>query len=195
MFNSFVDAVRNLLSRLRPWVIICPWQQAVRVRLGKWQRVLGPGLHLRIPWADLIFVQSVRLRITALGRQTVTTTDGHTLTFCGAVGYSITNIAKLYTSMHHPDDTILNIAKAAIGAYVWTNRLADCAPKAVQKAVVDALDLDKFGITVSGIYLTDFAAVRTYRLITNDGDYQRGMTLQTDSPAMQQPAAPTEGYG
>lgn len=196
MFNSFFEMLRSFLSRLRPWVIICPWQQAVRVRLGSSQKILGPGIHFRIPWADILFVQSVRLRITTLGRQTVSTADGQTITFCGSVGYSIDDIGLLYSTLHHAEDTIMNLVKQAIAEFIYRRNLAECSPDEVNDMVTNVIDLSRYGITVSGVYLTDFSCVRTFRLIGDQGDYQRGRHLDTEMPSMNESGAyATEGLG
>lgn len=186
--NELIAAVRQLLLGLRLWVTVTPWEQAIRVRLGRKVTLLEAGIHLKIPLLDMIYLQSVRMRITELQRQTVTSQDGHTITTSGCLGYSVLDIAMLYKTLHHPDDTITNLARAAIAQYISTHPIAECRPAAIEENL-KALDFSAYGISAAHIYVTEFVVVRTYRVI---GDYSYGSSgakLSTDSLYTRTPAS------
>jgi hypothetical protein len=97
--------------------------------------------------------------------------DGKTVTLSGAIGYVIEDIGKLYTTLHHAEDTIANMAMVAIAQYVSTHEIDVCHPDQIVAYLRETLDFGKFGLGEVTAYLTDFSVVRTYRLI---GDVQYG---------------------
>ncbi len=190
--NEFFNSIGRFLRNFQFWVIISPWEQGLRVRLGRYVSLLKAGVHLKLPFADIIFIKSVRLRISAFGRQTVTTTDGKVITFSGAVGYAIADIERLYRSLHHAEDTIQSFARARIAQYISTHTAAECHPSDIEQHLGASLreSLQEFGISEANIYINDFATVRTYRLI---GDYApggMGSILSTDRTSA---VAPSQG--
>lgn len=170
MLNNLVEIVRQFLEVFIWWTVIQPWEQGLRVRLGKSPRLLSPGLHFKFPYADAIYRQAIRRRNSNFGPQTVTTLDGHTLTICGTIAYSIRDLLELYDRLHHPEDAITSTATASIAAFISRHNLVDCPPNAVADACKADLGLRKFGILVHDVSLTTYARVRTYRLITDVAD-------------------------
>lgn len=178
--------VREIIELIRTifiwWVIVVPWEAGVRVRFGRWVRVLGPGPHLRLPFVDRVFVQSTRLRYTDLPVQTITTLDGSTVTVSGTVGFLVSDIRILYETLHHASDTIMNLAMAAVAESVRSRRLDQCKPAEIESEVTGKIDLSKFGLGDARFSLIDFAVVRAIRLI-NGQKWSHGDELRTyDNP-------------
>jgi hypothetical protein len=178
--NEFIGLVRQFLLGFRLWVTVTPWEQAIRVRLGRHLKLLRPGVHLKIPLLDLVYLQSVRMRVTQLPRQTIISKDNHTITLTAAIGYEICDIGMLYKTLHHPEDTISNLAQAAIVRYVSTHPLSECMPLAIE-AELKAMDLACYGLHSAEIFINDFAVARTYRVIGDYGNYAWGAKLSTDA--------------
>src|SRR3954469_20788485 len=107
--NSIKDLLDYILNIFKIWVIVQPWEQALRVRCGKNIRLMNGGVYFRIPYFDSFYVQSIRLRVIDLTIQTVTTSDLHTVTLSGSIGYQIDDIRKLYTTLYHPELTLSTI--------------------------------------------------------------------------------------
>jgi regulator of protease activity HflC (stomatin/prohibitin superfamily) len=170
---------KNLLQW---WIILAPWEQALRVRRGKIVHQLGGGIHLRIPFFDRFFVQSVRMRISELPIQTLTTLDGHTITLSGTLRYRIENLHKLYETLHDAEGTLSHIAQGAVADYIVTHPLEDCEPHTVVEAVsvVVKAELGNFGLNDIDVRITDYARVRTYRFIAQDVWRSVGQTLNTN---------------
>lgn len=165
------------------WVTVAPWEQAIRVTCGRRVTLLSAGMHRRLPFIDEIYKQSTRLRLIDMPIQTVTTRDGQTITVGGNVGYVIRDLRALYNSLHHAEGTLRNLAAARIAEYIHGHVLEDCTPQLIQAATTDALDLDRFGLAEPRIDITDFAIVRTYRLIMDARWSVGGDALSTNQPA------------
>lgn len=166
-------------KQLRPWVIVNPWERAIRVRLGRWRVLLGPGLHLKVPIADAVFSQSVRRRICTMRTQTLTTDDGKTAMLGACLGYEIIDLDRLYDTLHHAEDTLENLALAAFANEVRSRTSGECAAEVIEQAVQARLDFERFGVGAVEVHLTDFAFVRTYRLISDPRYSGAGEKLET----------------
>lgn len=164
------------------WVVIQPWDQAVRVRFGNRITLLAPGVRWAIPWVDVIYTQSVRLRVVGLPIQTVTTRDNRTISVAGAFSYQIVNLVKLYQGLHHAEESLRLMGMGAIANFVHSRDLAGCGPRDIESALGATLNVQQFGIESRGISVTNYAVVKTYRLI-NDQYYGTGDALDTTSPA------------
>lgn len=165
--RAVLDALRNLLTW---WITVAPWEQAIRVRLGKHVQLLEAGVHLRIPVADRIYRQSTRRRNSALPAQTLITKDGKPLTVAVMVGYRISDLLRLYETLHHAEATISCIVLGAVGEFVVARESSDCGPGELAREVIRAADLGRYGLDDIAVTVTSFAFVRTYRFITGDGN-------------------------
>ena len=58
--------ILEILSRVVTWwVVVPPWQRALRLRLGTHQTELGAGIHLKIPYIHQV---TTRERISRIWR-------------------------------------------------------------------------------------------------------------------------------
>lgn len=172
------------------WFVVQPWELSIRVRYGKNIEKFGPGIHIKVPFFDRVYVQNVRTRNSILQPQTVTTTDGKTITLCGTLRYRIEDVLKLHMSLHQPEDTICQEVEAIITQYIIINKLEDCTAFNISEHVADNVDLTRYGLSDIKFFITDFAVVRTYRLI--NGDMRRYLTnghqLQTSNHLQNTPS-------
>ena len=164
--SGIIQSLLNYMTDLlRWWVVVAPWEQAIRVRLGKRVALLHAGVWLRIPLVDKIYIQSIRLRVVSTHTQTLTSLDGKLLTIGATVGYSVKDILKLYQTMHFPEQTIQNIVAARIAQCVAANPAANLTPAALGAVASNGIDFSQWGLEAGQVQVTDFAFVRGYRLI------------------------------
>lgn len=160
--NWVKDLFTYLSDFFKWWVVILPWQEGIRVRLGKRETHLKKGIYLRIPIIDSVFVQGVRLVYDQIPIMTIATKDKHVVTINGAIAFQITDIVKLYHSISNPKATLSGIAMSKISAYITSHDLADCNPLDIENNVT--FEKGEFGLEAE-IKITGFAPVRTFRLI------------------------------
>lgn len=179
--QSLFSALGNAL---RWWVTITPWEQGLRVRLGKNVTPLLPGIHLRIPLIDTIYKQTVRRRFSSVPTQTLTMADGRTVTVAGSLGYTIVDIEKLYATLHHAEATLEAEAQGIVSDYIIRNAYEEFTPQALQEFVEANLEFERYGIGDPQFVITTFVCVKTYRLLQGEPrDYTLGATLDTRSEA------------
>jgi hypothetical protein len=181
ILQQLLAALKSLLTW---WVMVAPWEQAVRVRGGKRLMLLNAGLHLRVPIWDRIYQQSTRRRFSVPPPQTLTTKDGKSLTVCVTVGYSIADLLLLYQSLHHPEEAVQAEVMGAVARVVTGLRSDECRPAQIGAAATGVVDLHRFGLTDFEITVVSYAIVRTYRFITGEGfTWRHGESLETTREA------------
>lgn len=163
--NQIKEFFQWLIDSVKIWVIVQPWESAVRVRMGKSTKILTKGIFFRIPYLDSIFVQENRLRIVQMSLQTLTTKDLNAITIEGAIGYSINDIEKLYNTLYQPETTISNFAKSKVAEYIFSRNHADVKPNEIEESILKDLKELNYGINIEYFKLQNFAIVKTFRLI------------------------------
>ena len=163
------------------WITISPWQQGIRVRLGKHVKLLNPGIHAKLPIVDTIYMQPIRVRAAYIGDQTLTTRDGKAVSLSASIRYEITDLMRLYKTLHNAHDTIEQQAQGVIAQYVYAHELSALSPSDIQEHAEHGLDLNQYGLRVHKITLTSFAVVRTYRLISGEIGAYTGYDQRLDT--------------
>jgi len=171
------ELFRSLSSAVRPWVIVAPWEQAVRVRLGRRVDLLGPGVHFRAPIADRAVTLCTRERRVQEHNQTMQTADGSVFTMTIAVTYSIGNAKQMLESIAQPEATIMIRAQSCVAKVVSEMPGDGVCPSAIEKGAADgfAEGVKDWGLAGASIQVLGFAKVRTYRLLMNDYSTRSGI--------------------
>lgn len=163
--NQLKDFFQWILDAIKIWVIIQPWEQGLLVRNGSTMKKLKGGIYFKIPYLDSVYVQETRLRVITLSMQTLTTKDGHTITINSSVGYVIEDLQKLYLTLYHPESTLTNIAMGEVAEFLYTHNKTEITPKDIENKVLEKLKADDYGLKFEYYKITNFAVVKTYRLI------------------------------
>lgn len=182
--NGLKWIVEKVLNLFRWWFVVLPWESGLRVTLGKRVTTLGPGIHLRIPVVHTVFKQSVRLRREDMPTQTLFTTDGKTLTIVANLQYSILDVAKLYNTLHEPTETIRTMFQSAIADFVTSLRSDQCSPEKVVNGALVNLNVEQYGLSDVKITITDFAFLKTYRLVQDSRWSFNNRGIDTSQPAI-----------
>lgn len=168
---NWLQQIADWIAKLKCWYVVRPWEQAIRVRCGKWIVSVLPGFHFRIPFIDEVLIQNVRLRVLNLPVQTVTNKSGETVTLSGAVRWRISDVRMIYEKLHTPEDWIYNTVLAALAEAVFESN-GDATPLKLGVAATKVLVSGSpgLGLEIECVSVTDFARVRTYRLISGEGN-------------------------
>lgn len=179
--DQIMAFIREFIGIFKVWMIIMPWEQAVRVRFGKHARLLEAGCHLKLPFVDSYYVQSTRKRNSVTGRQTILMKDGtRNAIVATVIGYAIADVLKLYSTLHHAEDTIRNMVMAEIVMAVCA--LDPLTPAGIEEHVTKNIDFAQHGLSDVDVRVVELSIARTYRVM---GDYAQvfmsGTSLHTES--------------
>jgi len=165
ILNTIISWIQNLFTW---WVIVMPWEQGIRVRLGTNTTILNSGFHWKFPFIDSVYLQTVKQRMIHVPMQTITTKDEKTITLMIGIGYTIGNIELLYNTLYHPETTIQCITMGKISDYISNNYLVECNQKYIVENIIKQNDMSEYGIDNLTINVLNFAVVRTYRLLQDN---------------------------
>lgn len=175
-FNEILKVISQLFQW---WIIVMPWERGLRVRFGKKVKELKEGIYLKVPFIDAAYIQSVRIRVIPMPPQTISTKDKHTLTISMCIGYSISDIYKLFNSLNNPEQTLSNICMGHIASYISGYNMNELTPEMIQDELSDKLNETNYGLKFDYIKIISYAAVRTYRLIQDSHWIQDNLQLNT----------------
>lgn len=164
------------------WFVLQPWEQALRVRAGRHIKKFEGGIHFKVPYLDAIFSQNCRLRISDIPQQTITNASNETLTIAGALRYRVEDVEPLYNKLHMAENTLAQTTQSLVADYVATSKGADCVPHRVQQHINQVIqkDFTEYGLADVKFLLTDYARVKTYRVIMGDMAKWTNHELATD---------------
>lgn len=161
-----------MLRGLRPWVTVKPWEQGVRVRLGKRTRLLRSGVFLKIPFIDTATVYPIRKRTAYAPLQTLRSRDQKTVTIGLIVQYRIADLLMVLDTLHNPEATLVHMSQGVVSDFVSTTDAGDLRPDLITKAVIEKVQPSQYGVEDFGILVSDNADLsqRTFRIL-QEGRY------------------------
>ena len=175
--NQVQQFFEYIFDIIKIFIIIQPWQTGIRVRCGKKIKKLTGGIYFRLPYFDSVFVQESRLRVVEVSMQTLTSKDLKTLTLNSSFGYTIQDIETLYETIYHPEVTLQNIAMSEVANFIFANKIEDITPESLGDAVLQKLEAKNYGISFEYFKITNFAVVKTYRLIQDTSWSHEGLNM------------------
>jgi regulator of protease activity HflC (stomatin/prohibitin superfamily) len=173
--NRFIEFIKYLLTW---WFFVEPWEQAVRVRAGSALDLYGPGVHFRIPFLDSVYVHNTRRMICAPAAQTLSSQDGQIYVVGITVSYCIIDVLKLHTLVHDPEGVLTQTMSQAAAEFINSRDREKISPDGLREFVAARIAAaSTTGLGDIDVCVSNFAAVRTYRLIQDnlafwrDGEY------------------------
>lgn len=180
MFDKLIDLLTSSFHLMAFLTIIQPYEQGVRIRLGKFSEVLDPGLHWKAPFAiDYIHKEHVVPKTDRLSSMATTTVDGRAVAFDAVITYRINDIRKAALEVEDVRDSIADACAGVIGTALagatWesirTGEVADGLTTACRKRGW------KWGIEIQAVQLTGISLVRNLRLSVSGQTHHGNMTV------------------
>ncbi len=170
----------SLAQPFKWWIVIASWEGALRIRLGKVTSELGPGIHLRVPLLDRIYVQSLRLRSIFGAGQTMTTKDGQVISVAVALEYGVKSLLQVYETLANPEAVLLFRVQGLISQHISQASSDALTPQSIQAAVNAELPFTDWGMDRLKVHVVTFAFVKTYRLLMNEYPNYTGLNGMED---------------
>lgn len=165
--ETFVGWLQSLGRGIRPWVTVKPWEQGVRIRLGKNARLLQTGVYMKIPFVDTASVYPIRTRTCYAPLQTLRSLDQRTVTIGLIIRYKVIDLLKVLDSLHNPEGTLIHLAQGVVSDLVSVTDAKEIRPGLITAAVMEKVRPDQYGIGDFAIMVSDNADLsqRTFRLL------------------------------
>lgn len=171
---GWISAIFEWLGKWIPRILIVDTvHAAVKFVWGKNAVPLGPGWYLWWPISTQVTLYPIARQAADLKAQTITTHDGRTVIVGGLLVYEISDVLAAVATTYEPEETAKAIVLSAIhdvcAQYSW-NELQEHlrSGKLGREMRAEAKkDLDRYGIKVLSLTLTDLAPCRVLKLVTS----------------------------
>jgi regulator of protease activity HflC (stomatin/prohibitin superfamily) len=168
MIANVVDALLANLGALIPAKIVRSYQRGVKFRWGVDVAELGAGLHWFWPLAESIEVKEVVEEVTNLPTQTVTTADGHAVTFSVNIAYEVQDARAYWTTVQDFDASLSAAAMTYLARELRERSWADLygEQRKIESGLTRSLaqKLSRWGVRIVDVGITDLARARPIRL-------------------------------
>lgn len=170
MFDKLIDKIIEFIGLFQFWIVLEPYQGGVRIRLGKWIKVLTPGPHLILPFGiDNCIYENVVVETMRLKPQSLTTKDGKSVVVSSVVTFTIEDVLKFLLEVEGRNAIIEDSGYGATSNFIlhktWQelNAMDDIGN---ELAKVIRRQCKLYGVKVSTVQVVDFTQCRSIRLMT-----------------------------
>lgn len=168
MFDKLLEFITNLGHEILPFTIINQWEKGVHLRVGKFKKIVSPGLKFKIPFFDRIWTHEVITQTIQLHPQTLTTSDEKGVVLKSIIRYHVHDVQKFLLNVMHATDVLVDTTQGVIRDIVEVTEWNDLVD--VNEIITNQVSelVYDWGITIEKITLTDLGIVRTYRIMSDD---------------------------
>lgn len=165
-----VDKILNLLFEfielIFPFVIVLQYEEAVLYRAGKYNKVLKPGFHLKIPFLDSYHKDIVTVDTMKIEDVTITTLDNKTATIGAEFDVSITDIVKAVNDTHEWKSNLQDISRGILSNELEDINWDEIRKKTTKNSIEKKIHKRglEMGVTISNFNFTDKAISRAFKL-------------------------------
>ena len=166
MIEQLIALIGGFWEQILPLYTIDQFEKAVVLRFGKFKKVVGPGLHWKMPFFDVIMSDSVVTDTYNLPPQSLTTSDNKEIVTSAVVRFHISDIKKFKLEITDEESAIQDICLGAIMTALTSKSWQDCQDRTINTHITNQVkkEVAEYGITVEKVRLTDLAKVRSIRL-------------------------------
>ena len=152
-----------------PFVIIRDYEQAVLLRFGKFNQVLLPGIHFKIPFFDEVIDQHVVITTLSLDAQSLYTKDKQNIVVKGLIKYRIADVKIFLLEVWDAQDALSDMSASIIKNVIMSMTLDECTDSEIDNLLTKKVRVEakKWGVEVQQVTLTDLAPIRSFRLIND----------------------------
>lgn len=172
------DWISNIVAWFGQWIprwqIVRTTHGMVKFIWGKKVQTLGPGWHVYWPFSTDIVIYPTARQAVNLANQTISTKDGKTAMVGGMLVYEVHDLEALIAHTFDPDDTVKDIAAAALHDACCT-KTWDELQEGQRSGRLDTelrnemkKGLAKYGVTVLRTTLTELALCRVLKLVSGN---------------------------
>lgn len=164
---TFVEWLKQLFAGMRLWATVRPWEQGVRLTMGKRRKLLGPGMWWKVPILQQVLIYPIRTRTVGVDLQRLRTSDGRTVTVGMAIKFRIDDLCKVLDTLHNPGMTLAHMAQDAVSTLVNETAATDITSPRIHAAAHAKVNPAQYGIGDFAVLVTDNAdlSAKTFSLI------------------------------
>ena len=169
MFDKLIELIINWITEIIPFVIIYSYEEAVLLRLGKFKKTLGAGIHFKIPFFDNVINQHVVVTTLSLPPQSLYTLDKQNFVVKGLIKYKISDVKVLLLEVYDAQDALSDMTLSIIKSIITTLPSEDLLNNDIDNILTKKtrVEAKKWGVEIHQVTLTDIAPIKSFRLISD----------------------------
>lgn len=170
MLDKLIDLLRQFGRFFKFWLIYDPWEGGVILRLGKVDRKAKPGLNWIIPGnIEMGTSTNVMVHTLMVGPQSLLTKDGQQVVITTVITCEVEDSELFITKVNGGMSALDDAATGVVSALIMEHTLAELKSMNINNELTkDVRRLaKKWGVGVSQVQLSDFATMRSVRLLTS----------------------------
>lgn len=168
MFDKLVDLVVQFLDLFKFWEVLDAYQRGVILRLGKFNREVGPGIHWLIPLGiDRVVEINVVTRTHDLRQSIITLKDGSTVCVSVVVRFNIRDAKKAILEVDGLEDVIKDSVFGNVSAYARSCTWEELNSPTLEENLTKACRKQAFryGVEVESVVFSDLCRTRAIALL------------------------------
>lgn len=165
MFDKLIQMIQQFGKDLLPFVIVEEWNGAVMLRFGIYKNTLSSGIHFKIPFFDSIIECPIITQSVNLPAQTLTTLDEHGIVLKAIIRYKVFDVRKFLLGVMHANDVLIDTTQGIIRDIVEVTKWPDLVDVNYTITAEVKEFVEKWGIEIEAITITDLGIVKTYRIL------------------------------
>jgi regulator of protease activity HflC (stomatin/prohibitin superfamily) len=175
VFDKLLDFFISIIKIFQFWVVIYPYENGVRLRLGKYDSTLRQGFHWCLPFKiDRVITIDTVSRTLRLGAQSLVTSDKKHIVINSVVTCEILDARKALLNVNSVEHVIDDACSGFVAAYVSENTfdtiVKSCSMPDNSLTNVCRKHAAQFGIRISKVQFTDVTQSRTFRLLNSTNE-------------------------
>lgn len=170
MFDKLIEFLLNIIEDILPIFFVKQYNNGILLRVGKFKRVVKPGIVYKIPFFDKIEIQTIVTTTLSVPTQSVITKDKKALVVKSVVKYKITDVEQFILMVYDARDAISDITQAIIKEQISIRSFNECCDNDFDNVLAKKLRIEvrKWGIDIERVTLTDIGEIQSLRLF-NEG--------------------------
>jgi len=169
-----VNWLDRLLEKLLNWFprlkLVDPDENGLRITLGHWQRICGPGWY----WVWLIVQRFYTLTVTPMvvdvRPQSLLTKDGRNMVVGVGIRYRVKQVAPAILAVNDYEKSIQVLTLGLLAEYISCRDYNDCRDITVLNEYVMKRIREEargWGLEIQRVYVTDLGVATNIRLLTD----------------------------
>jgi len=164
--------LRDFISKLFAWLprlyCISPDEGGVRITLGKFFKLKGPGWYFYWPVIQQMCVIAVMPMVKDLRGQSLLTKDGKNVLISGAITYKVLDASKTILAVQDYEKSLMNTALGIITEFIVSRTKEEC------KEIFDLKDeilkglreeASGWGLKIMKVAITDLGDTKNIRIV------------------------------
>ncbi len=168
MLDKLIDFILSGIKMFYFLDVVMDWELAIVMRMGKFNRILTPGLHLKIPFGfEEVVSVTVVLETQNVGPQSLMTKDLRNLVVSSVITYTIKDAKTFLLRVMDAKNVIEDTVYGIVAEEIMNVNSKKMDIKVIRLQILEKIKnkIEKWGVEIIDYNFSDFSLNRSLRLM------------------------------